>query len=76
MLVALLQNSQWPGDEATNEKLDAVAGGLAETMESVHLLMHTLDLACNDHEIDRAAAQLRHTVGIEKRTSSSSGHRN
>ncbi len=75
LLVALLQNSQWRGDKATNEKLDAVASGLAETMESVHLLMHALNVTCDDHEMDRAAGQLRHTVGIEKRTSSSSGRR-
>jgi low affinity Fe/Cu permease len=72
LLVALLQNSQWRGDKATNEKLDAVAGGLAETMESVHLLMHALQVPCDDHEIDRAAQQLRQTIGIEKRTSSGS----
>jgi low affinity Fe/Cu permease len=70
LLVALLQNSQWRGDKATNEKLDAVAAGLADAMESIELMLHALDVPCDDHEIEQAAAILRQTVGIEKRVSS------
>jgi hypothetical protein len=70
LLVALLQNSQWRGDKATNEKLDAVAGGLADVMESIDLMLHALEIPCDDHEIERAAMQLREAVGVEKRTSS------
>src|SRR5579862_9567238 len=55
LLVALLQNSHLLGDKATNEKLDAVAGGLADTMVSIDLLMHALNVPCDDHEINRAA---------------------
>ena len=45
LLVALLQNTQWRGDEATNEKLDAIADGLADTMESLAAVMETLHIA-------------------------------
>ena len=39
LLVALLQNSQWRGAEASSRKLNAIADGLADTMESLAELM-------------------------------------
>jgi hypothetical protein len=71
LLVALLQNSQWRGDKATNEKLDAVAAGLSDTMGFVDLMLHALDIPCDDHEIQVAANRLREAVGLEKRLSTS-----
>src|SRR5215467_5386200 len=54
LLVALLQNSQWRGDKATNEKLDALASGLSDTMGFVDLMLHALDIPCDDHAIQEA----------------------
>jgi hypothetical protein len=71
LLVALLQNSQWRGDKATNEKLDALAGGLADTMETLDQVMHALQIPCDDHRMEAAADVLRQSVGVEKRMSSS-----
>jgi low affinity Fe/Cu permease len=73
LLVALLQNSQWRSAEATNRKLDATADGLADTMESLILVMERLGVEETEHELLRHARELRETVGIEK-SISSSGH--
>jgi low affinity Fe/Cu permease len=73
LLVALLQNSQWRGDRATNQKLDAVASGLADTMAAVDLLLERLDIHGDETEMREAARELRRTVGIEARLSSSEG---
>jgi low affinity Fe/Cu permease len=71
LLVALLQNSQWRGDRATNQKLDAVAGGLADTMDAVDLILDALTIHTDRHEMDEAADRLRQSVGLEERMSSS-----
>ncbi len=75
LLVALLQNTQWRGNEATNRKLDATADGLADTMESLAALMNRLEIPDHEAELLRQAWDLRDTVGVEKRISSS-GHEN
>ena len=72
LLVALLQNSQWRGDKATNEKLDALADGLADTMDALELVLDRLAIQGEDAEMHKAAKDLRHSVGIEARLSSSS----
>jgi hypothetical protein len=71
LLVALVQNTQWRGNEAVNEKLDATADGLADTMESLAALMDRLDISGHREELLAQAADLRNTVGVEKRISSS-----
>ena len=55
LLVALLQNSQRRNESALNEKLNALADGLADLMEHVGAT-----------ELERDIAELRATVGIEK----------
>ncbi len=57
LLVALLQNAQRRSEEAIHEKLDALAGGLADLMEHV---------SEENDELRRAVADLRHAVGIER----------
>jgi low affinity Fe/Cu permease len=71
LLVALLQNTQWRGSEAINRKLDATADGLADTMESLATLMNKLEIPDHEQELLRQARELRDTVGVEKRISSS-----
>ena len=71
LLVALLQNTQWRGDEATSRKLDATADGLADTMESLAALMNRMGVPDHEAELLRQARELRRTVGVEKRISSS-----
>ena len=57
MIVALLQNEGWRGAKATQRKLNAIAGALAELME------HS--------EVDKDhVRQLHAAVGLEKRESS------
>ncbi len=62
VLVALLQNSQYRNDGATQHKLNAIANGLADLM--AHLA----------HEGDQLAddlVELRRAVGLEERESTS-----
>jgi low affinity Fe/Cu permease len=72
LLVALLQNSQWRGNKATNEKLDAIAAGLSDTMESLAAVMANLDIPDHHDRMRDQARELRETVGIEDRISTSS----
>jgi low affinity Fe/Cu permease len=75
LLVALLQNTQWRGDKAINEKLDAIADGLSDTMESLAAVMDRLDIGDHEQRMLDQARELRETVGIEERISSSKpGH--
>ena len=57
LMVALLQNGGWRADKATQRKLNAIAGALAELMEKSDV----------DEEHVR---QLSAAVGLEKRESS------
>ncbi len=57
-MVALLQNEAWRGNKATQRKLNAIAGALAELMGT--------------EEVDKEhVRQLNAAVGLEKRESSS-----
>jgi len=69
LLVALLHNTQWRGDKATNEKLDAIADGLSDTMESLAAVMENLHIAEHHERMLTQARELRETVGIEERIS-------
>jgi low affinity Fe/Cu permease len=61
LLVALLQNSQRRGERAIQEKLDAMADGLADLMQHVG----------GDHpEFSKDIQELREAVGLEKEISS------
>jgi hypothetical protein len=61
LLVALLQNSQRRAERAIQDKLDAMADGLADLMQHVG----------GDHpEFSQDIADLREAVGIEERISS------
>ena len=71
LLVALLQNSQWRQNEAANRKLNATADGLADTMESLSELMLKLDIPTHCKQLQDEAQELRDTVGLERRLSSS-----
>ena len=55
LLVALLQNSQRRNEDAFNQKLDALADGLADLMEHVGAT-----------ELAGHVADLRAAVGVEK----------
>jgi low affinity Fe/Cu permease len=55
LLVALLQNSQRRNENAFNQKLDALADGLADLMEHVGAT-----------ELQNDIADLRQAVGVEK----------
>jgi low affinity Fe/Cu permease len=63
LLVALLQNTQRRSDEATQHKLNAMAGALANLMESL----------ATDHPagptLRRDLTELRDAVGLEHRES-------
>ena len=61
LMVALLQNSQYRADEATQHKLNAIAEGLAGLM-SHH--------AEQDDELARDLEELRDAVGLENRETS------
>lgn len=71
LLVALLQNTQWRSERASNMKLDAIADGLADTMESLAELMKRFEVADHEREMQMQAKSLRETVGVEKEISSS-----
>jgi low affinity Fe/Cu permease len=57
LLVALLQNTQRRGDLAAQEKLNALADGLADLMEHV---------APDDADLQRDMRELRAAVGVER----------
>lgn len=58
LMVALLQNSQYRTDEATQDKLNAIAAALADLMEHVSPPDRSLV-----HDID----ELEQSVGLEQR---------
>jgi low affinity Fe/Cu permease len=61
LLVALLQNSQRRGERAIQDKLDAMADGLADLMQHVG----------GDHpEFSKDIRELREAVGLEERVTS------
>jgi low affinity Fe/Cu permease len=60
LMVALLQNSQKRADESTQDKLNAIADGLADLM---------LSAARNDPELRKDLIELRDAVGLEDRES-------
>lgn len=59
LLVALLQNTETRADEATQDKLNALAEGLSE------LMTHVADLHERD-ELHTAVTELRKAVGLEQ----------
>ena len=59
LLVALLENAGRRDAKAAQEKLDTLAGALADLMES---------LGADDPRLEERAADLRETIGIERRT--------
>lgn len=61
LLVALLQNTQTRSDLAIQQKLNAIADGLADLMESRK--------RGGDTEISQDVAELRAAVGLEERES-------
>ena len=61
LLVALLQNTQMRSDEAVQDKLNEIADGLADLMES---------LAEDRPQLRRDCDELRAAVGLERRESS------
>ena len=67
----MLQNTQWRGDKATNEKLDAIADGLADTMESLAAVMKKMEIHEHEQRMLDQARELRETVGIQERISTS-----
>ena len=60
LMVALLQNTQTRNDESTQDKLNAIADGLADLMTS---------MAANDPKLERDLIELRDAVGLEDRES-------
>ena len=61
LMVALLQNTQTRADAATQDKLNAIADGLADLMRSV---------GRDDPELHKDLVELRAAVGLEDRESS------
>jgi low affinity Fe/Cu permease len=61
LLVALLQNTQTRSDEAVQDKLNAIADGLADLMAS--------QARSGDAQIEDDIRELRDAVGLEKRES-------
>jgi len=61
LLVALLQNSQRRGERAIQDKLDAMADGLADLMQQV---------GGDNPEFAQDIKELREAVGLEKEISS------
>jgi low affinity Fe/Cu permease len=57
LLVALLQNSQRRNEVAMNQKLDALADGVADLMEGI---------APGNAQLQRDMRELREAVGIER----------
>jgi low affinity Fe/Cu permease len=66
LMVALLQNTQTRNDQATQHKLNAIAGGLADMMEHMAGRFPESDLAEDLQE-------LRAAVGLETREGTSGG---
>jgi low affinity Fe/Cu permease len=62
LLVALLQNSQTRADQAVQQKLNAIADGLADLMAAQKQGAKSVDLSDDIHE-------LRAAVGLEQRES-------
>lgn len=60
LLVALLQNSQTRADEAVQQKLNALADGLADLMKA---------MAADKPELQHDMEELRAAVGVELRES-------
>src|SRR3954469_4761306 len=60
LLVALLENAGRRDANAAQERLNTIAGALAELMES---------RAADDPELEQRAADLREAVGLEERAS-------
>ena len=60
LMVALLQNSQTRANEATQDKLNAIADGLADLM---------LSLGRDDPKLTEDLKELRAAVGLEDRES-------
>ncbi len=60
LMVALLQNTQTRADRSTQDKLNAIADGLADLMKS---------LAHDDPKLDTDLIELRAAVGLEDRES-------
>lgn len=60
LLVALLQNSQERSDKAVQQKLNAIADGLADLMKS---------LSASDPKLEHDLRELRAAVGLEDRES-------
>jgi Low affinity iron permease len=60
LMVALLQNTQTRADQATQDKLNAIADGLADLMKSA---------ARNDSTLQTDLMELRAAVGLEDRES-------
>lgn len=58
LLVALLQNTQTRADEATQEKLNAIADALGD-------LMLTVETAGDDDDLQKDVEELRDAVGLE-----------
>ena len=61
LLVALLQNSQKRSDEAVQDKLNAIADGLADVLAAQR---------GDDRDITRDITELREAVGLENRETS------
>ncbi len=68
LMVALLQNSQTRTDQATQHKLNAIADGLADLMK------HLAD-EHPDSSLDKDMRELRTSVGLETRESTSKHNR-
>jgi low affinity Fe/Cu permease len=62
LMVALLQNSQTRENQATQHKLNAIAGGVADLMEH-------LSERYEDADLKRDVEELRDAVGLESRES-------
>jgi low affinity Fe/Cu permease len=62
LMVALLQNTQTRADRSTQDKLNAIADGLAD-------LMRSSASARNDPELHKDLMELRAAVGLEDRES-------
>ena len=60
LMVALLQNTQTRADQSTQDKLNAIADGLADPMKSI---------GRDDPELNRDMMELRAAVGLEDRES-------
>lgn len=63
LLVALLQNTESRNDAAVQQKLNAIADGLADLMQ------HTAKEDPDSHDLDECREQLRSAVGLENEES-------